>query len=295
MSGTNVSYSTGTAKSGDVDVFFRHAGAGDRTPVIILHQANYFDSADWIPVIDLLAADRPVAALDARGFGRSTWSANKDYSHEANASDVLAVLDELGWASAVLLGAARGGAHGLLIASHFPERAKALILADYVPAIGIGHPGAPLLMKQLTGLEPRAFPTLADALAATAREQDIPEGSPARARAEEIFKPVPGGYAIGTRDPDFVNPIPLTAGEWPFSVPIDVDLWAELEKVSCPVLNVRVARAPAPYPPQSVERIARDFPAVEVVEGIPAGQDISAAAPREFAAAVRSFLDSRGI
>ena len=86
-------YRTGTVRSGDVDVFYRHAGTGGKTPVIILHQANYFDSEDWVPVIDLLATDRPVAALDARGFGKSTWSATKDYSHEANTADPVAVID----------------------------------------------------------------------------------------------------------------------------------------------------------------------------------------------------------
>lgn len=50
------------------------------------------------------------------------------------------MLDELGWEKVVLLGAARGGAHGLIVASRFPERAAALVLVDYVPAIGIEHP-----------------------------------------------------------------------------------------------------------------------------------------------------------
>lgn len=294
MTEAALSYQTGTVRSGDVDVFYRYAGSGQQTPVIILGPANYFDSADWLPVIELLAVDRPVAAIDPRGLGKSTWSPSKDYSHEANTADPVSVLDALGWEQAVFVGVARGGAHSILAAAYYPGRVAGLVLADYVPAIGIGHPGVPLLMKQVQGIPPKVFPTVADALGATARVKAAP-GTPGFARFESLLKKVDDGYVLAARDPDFINPIPFTPSDWPFQVPIDVDIWAELAKVTVPVLNVRVEHAPAPYPAASVERIAQDFPQVEVVEGIPSGQDIAGAAPQEFADAIRTFLDKRGL
>lgn len=280
---------TGSVRSGDVELFYRLFGEPGKTPIVILHSANYFDSRDWVNVASELATDREVAALDARGFGQSSWSANKDYSHAANVSDVIAVLDSLGWSEAVVFGASRGGAFGLLVASRFPERVAALVLADYLPAIGIGHPGAPLLTKQRVGLKPRVFPSVEGALAATMRDDVAPAGSAARVRAEEFLEQVDGGYRIATRDPDFINPIPFEPGDWPIDVPIEVDQWAELEAVRCPARRIAVSRPHDPYDPEGLDRLAREFPHVRTVE-IDANHDVAATGAAPLVAAVREFL-----
>jgi len=48
---------TGTVRSADVELFYRHFGAGSQ-PILILHGAGYYDSADWIEVAAALAVDR---------------------------------------------------------------------------------------------------------------------------------------------------------------------------------------------------------------------------------------------
>ena len=68
------SHRTGTVQSGDVTLFYRAFGpersSEDKTPVIILHGSNYFDSYDWIGVASGLSQDRQVVVFDHRGFGR---------------------------------------------------------------------------------------------------------------------------------------------------------------------------------------------------------------------------------
>jgi len=74
----------GRVNSGDVSIFYRAFGMPGRTPVLLMHGANYFDSFDWIAVAEALAGDREVASFDKRGFGESGWSPSKDYSVDAN-------------------------------------------------------------------------------------------------------------------------------------------------------------------------------------------------------------------
>ena len=52
-----------------------------------------------------------VVAMDMRGFGDSTWSAARDYSVPANARDILAIADDLGWQKFFLFGHSMSGRH----------------------------------------------------------------------------------------------------------------------------------------------------------------------------------------
>jgi len=60
----------GRVNSGDVSIFYRAFGARGRTPILLMHGANYFDSYDWVGVAEALAGDREVASFDKRGFGK---------------------------------------------------------------------------------------------------------------------------------------------------------------------------------------------------------------------------------
>src|SRR5262245_65976653 len=95
---------TGRVNSGDVSLFYRVFGAAGRTPVLIMHGANYFDSYDWIGVAAALAGDREVASYDKRGFGESGWRPSKDDSVDAHMGDPLAVVGQRGSARPVRVG-----------------------------------------------------------------------------------------------------------------------------------------------------------------------------------------------
>ena len=72
----------GRFASGDVTIFYRSFGKPGKTPLILMHGADNFDSFDWIPVAEKLATDREVVCFDMRGFGESTWSPSKNYSYQ---------------------------------------------------------------------------------------------------------------------------------------------------------------------------------------------------------------------
>ena len=109
MALANVPHQTGRVNSGDVSIFYRRFGSAGRTPILVMHGANYFDSYDWIGVAGALASDREVIAFDRRGWGESSWSPSKDYSVDANMGDIHAVVAELKWERPIVVGHSASG------------------------------------------------------------------------------------------------------------------------------------------------------------------------------------------
>lgn len=107
------------------------AGSGD-DPVLLLHgwPQHWYE---WRSLLPALADRHRVLAMDLRGFG---WSdAPPDgYEKENLASDVLAVLDELGLERVKLVGHDWGGWVGFLLCLRAPER------FDRYLALNIPHP-----------------------------------------------------------------------------------------------------------------------------------------------------------
>jgi pimeloyl-ACP methyl ester carboxylesterase len=134
---------TGTVQSGDVALFYRAFGpessSGGKTPLIILHGSNYFDSYDWMGVASGLSHDRQVVAFDHRGFGRSGWSEHKDYSLDALFSDIVNVSAHFGWKRPAVMGHSMSGRLAIFFAAYFPDHLSQLIVAD--TAMGKGNPG----------------------------------------------------------------------------------------------------------------------------------------------------------
>ncbi len=95
--------------------------AATGTPVILLHggyaNSNYYANL----VRDLSERGYRVIAMDSRGHGRSTRSADP-YSYHLMAEDVLGLLDTLHVPRVSLVGWSDGGTIGYDLAIHHPER-----------------------------------------------------------------------------------------------------------------------------------------------------------------------------
>jgi pimeloyl-ACP methyl ester carboxylesterase len=82
----------------------------------------------------LVALGYYVLSVDLRGHGGSSWAADGDYSIEAFAADVRAVMQALPGPPPILLGASIGGiAAAIAIGEAGSGLARALILVDVVP------------------------------------------------------------------------------------------------------------------------------------------------------------------
>lgn len=99
-------------------------------PLVLLH--GFTGSiGQWAEARDLLAAERRVIASDLRGHGRTDAPEDlSSYTITAYADDLRALLDALGVARADVLGSSFGGMVALEFALRYPERVRALILAD---------------------------------------------------------------------------------------------------------------------------------------------------------------------
>jgi pimeloyl-ACP methyl ester carboxylesterase len=135
-----------TLASGRARLAGVEAGSEDSggPPAVFLH-AGVADRRMWQDQIAAFAPGRRVVAYDRRGFGE-TRGQPETFSH---LDDLLAVLDQLGIASAVLVGCSQGGRIAIDFALTHPDRVAGLFLA--APAVT----GAP---------SPPAFPPAVEAL-----------------------------------------------------------------------------------------------------------------------------------
>lgn len=114
---------SGYASVDGVRLFYAEFGKG--RPVLLLH-GGLANSNYWGYVIPILVRHHfKVIALDSRGHGRSTRTA-EPYSYARMADDVIAVLDYLQLHRVDMVGWSDGGIIGLYIAMHHPERLRRL-------------------------------------------------------------------------------------------------------------------------------------------------------------------------
>lgn len=113
-------------------------GVPGRPGLCFLHGGSAH--AHWFDAVAPAFADRyEVIALDQRGHGESDWprpSANGTaYATESFASDLLGVMDALGWKDMTLCGHSMGGHNAMAFAAWHPDRIRALVVVDSRPVL----------------------------------------------------------------------------------------------------------------------------------------------------------------
>lgn len=93
------------------------------------------DMTIWDDVADELGADFELLLYDKRGHGLSEVAPAPGGIAD-NATDLLALLDHVGWESAAVCGLSVGGLIAMEIAVRAPERVERLVLMDTAASIG---------------------------------------------------------------------------------------------------------------------------------------------------------------
>lgn len=270
---------TGRVRSGDVEIFYRRFGAPDRTPVLIVHGLSYF-SYDWIAAGTLLAQDREVVAIDMRGFGDSGWSGTRDYKLETLSNDVVAVLDALGWAKAVLMGHSFGGRVCLATAGWKPERVAGLVLVDFAPDIAAA--GRRYTAERIGG-QPDTFASVDEAML---YDHDDPADANRRARWDAFLNKTEHGYAL-KRDLHYRDNF-RKALETGKSAPVPEFLWPMLTEMKAPALVIR-GRESNMFEAATLAKVKELNPRAAAVE-LPGGHDLPGENPDGLARAIANFL-----
>ena len=117
---------TGYAPVNGLKMYYEIHGQGD--PLVLLHGA--FSTIDlWGPILESLAADRQVIAVELQGHGR-TGDADRPITYEGMADDTAALLVHLGIESADVVGFSMGAGVGLQLVIRQPARVRRVVLAS---------------------------------------------------------------------------------------------------------------------------------------------------------------------
>ena len=116
-----------------IELNAERAGAGQ--PLLLLH--GFTGSTEtWAPVLQRLAAESQIVAIDLIGHGQSDAPADwTRYSFERCVADLVELLDTLGIARTDLIGYSLGGRVALHLAAAAPERVRGLIIESASPGL----------------------------------------------------------------------------------------------------------------------------------------------------------------
>ncbi|WP_019998165.1 3-oxoadipate enol-lactonase [Aureimonas ureilytica] len=107
-------------------LFVTEAGSPER-PAILFSNSLGTTHRMWDAVVDDLAVDHRCVRYDTRGHGSSRM-ASASWDMDDLADDAIAILDNLGIATAHFAGLSLGGMVGQALASRYPERLRSLTL-----------------------------------------------------------------------------------------------------------------------------------------------------------------------
>ncbi|MFB6070031.1 MAG: alpha/beta fold hydrolase [Halanaeroarchaeum sp.] len=121
-----------TVDGHDADVTYYEDGTGnDGPPVVFVHGIPTW-SFLWRNVVDALAADRHVVAMDMVGYGNATMREGIDRSIRAQEQVLDGLLDHLEADGVSIVAHDIGGGVALRFAAHQPERVERLVLSNAV-------------------------------------------------------------------------------------------------------------------------------------------------------------------
>jgi pimeloyl-ACP methyl ester carboxylesterase len=216
-----------------------------------------------------------VLALDQRGHGASDWASIPAYATEDFASDLVGVMDAMGWARMTVAGHSMGGHNAMAFAAWHPDRVDRLVVIDSRPSIPAerlqnmhrrGDRG-PMRHETLDSAL-RSFRLLPRATVAEPRllEHLAREGITERAgRFLYRFDPACNGRRRPT------------------------DGWALLERITAPTLLVRGQHSPILPPEMAAAMLAR-LPHARLIEIPRTYHHLVLDAPLAFAKVLEAFL-----
>jgi esterase len=253
-------------------------GVPGRPGLCFLHGGSAH--AHWFDAVAPAFADRyEVISLDQRGHGESDWprpsADGPAYATESFVSDLIGVMDALGWTEVTLCGHSMGGHNAMAFAAWYPDRVRALVVVDSRPVIPLdrlermhrrGHRG------------PRRHETLEAALKSF---RLLP---PETIADPELLSHI-ATQGIVEREGKFLYRFdPATSG---YRRPVDV--WALLHRIAAPTLIVRGEHSPV-LPRPMAEDMVRRMARAQLEEIAGAYHHLVLDRPADFSAVLDRFL-----
>jgi haloacetate dehalogenase len=133
-SGGSHDFETARIDTGDNAIFIRRYGKGP--PTLMVHGFPR-TSLMWRDLAPRIASDRTVICVDLRGYGRTGAPASAEdhypYTKRAMASELVTVMEKLGYSNFDLVGHDRGGRVSYRLALDHPDKVRRLAVFDVIP------------------------------------------------------------------------------------------------------------------------------------------------------------------
>lgn len=108
---------------------YSQAGPGNEKAGLLFVHGWCGQRGHFAEAMEHFGSERPVAALDLGGHGES-GRGREDWTFDVLAADVVAVLDQLGWDDAILVGHSLGGPLCVVAAGQAPERVRKVVVVN---------------------------------------------------------------------------------------------------------------------------------------------------------------------
>jgi len=249
-------------------------GQPGRPALCFLHggsaHAHWFDA-----VVPAFVDSFHIISLDQRGHGESDWAPDARYGTEQFASDLVGVMDHLGWAQMVVVGHSMGGHNAMGFSAWHADRVRGLCVVDSRPSL----PAERLQAMHRRGHRgPRRHETLDSALrsfrllpAETLAAPDLLEhlGRQGITQREGRFLYRFDPQCNGARNP--------------------ADGWSLLPQIKAPTLLVRGELSPI-MPKEMAERMQAAIPNAKLVTMLGVYHHLVLDAPEAFSRILDDFL-----
>ena len=134
MSTSDQNFQPSTVDVAGNQVFFRRYGSGP--PMLMIHGFPR-TSLMWRDLAPQFATDHTVICVDLRAYGRSGIPASTEdyfpYTKRAMATELVGLMDKLGFKKFIVVGHDRGGRVAYRLALDHPERVEKLAVFDVIP------------------------------------------------------------------------------------------------------------------------------------------------------------------
>jgi pimeloyl-ACP methyl ester carboxylesterase len=245
------------------ELYYESHGSG---PVMVLAHGVGGNHAIWFNQIAWFAKTHRVITFDHRGFGNSTDPEQKGRS--AYTDDLAALLSHLEVDSSVLVGQSMGGGTCVGYARLFPQRVRALVLADTLHGLQLPERVARIMQQAKSATE--GLGQIERVLGARTRQAD-----PARA---ELYRQINSFNATNRHSITGAYPYMLTP--------------AELGALGVPVLFI-AGEEDVLFPVTAIKAVQEQVAGSEWTEVTSAGHSAFYEQPEQFNRDVADFLRRR--
>jgi len=265
-----------TVKARGITFHYVEWGEPD-APVLLLLHGITSQCRIWDPVAMALQDRYRVVALDQRGHGDTTWPEDGDYTAEAFALDLEALVDLWGFDTFDLVGLSMGGMNSMAYAARHPDKIKHLVVVDIRPSINREKRPGRDMDKHISEHGHPEMPDIDSAIKLARLTNQITPDAVMWHRLQHQMKQLPNGKWQNKHDA-------RASYYWE-----PANLWDELPKIIAPTLIVRGGKSEV-LQDKTVEDMIAAFPNAQVVTVPESGHTVPEDRTEEFIAALESFL-----